>query len=194
MNINGKNIKFESTDNLTNVIQKINSAPGANVTASFDELSGKFKIQAKDFGATNNIKLVDATGNPITSSFLNLIGTSTVHAATNAKVTVTNTNDNSSKVFEPESNTLLVNGVQLTLQTTNEGDPTLITSQTDPTKAMETIKGFVDTYNELIKTFSSKLGEEKYRTFTPLSDEQKKDMKENDIKLWEESQKWFAEE
>ncbi len=32
----------------------------------------------------------------------------------------------------------------------------------------------------------NKLSEKRYRKFEPLTEEQKKDMKENDIKLWEE--------
>lgn len=189
LNINGKKIEFDKTDNITNVINKINSEPGAKVTASFDELSGKFMIQSKEFGQANNIKDVN-----ISDSFMKLIGIGAgqIHDATQATVKIKNTNDpnnESLKTFNLEDNSLLVNGVELTFQTINEGDPAIITTQTDPTKAMETIKGFVDTYNELIKTFSTKLGEEKYRSYAPLTAEQKKAMNENDIKLWEEKAK-----
>jgi flagellar hook-associated protein 2 len=36
---------------------------------------------------------------------------------------------------------------------------------------------------------NGKLSEERYRKFPPLTEEQKKDMSENDIKLWEEKAK-----
>ncbi|KOS04347.1 hypothetical protein AM598_01450, partial [Paenibacillus polymyxa] len=43
--------------------------------------------------------------------------------------------------------------------------------------------------NDLLNTFGSKVKEEKYRDYQPLTDEQKKDMKENDITLWEQKAK-----
>ncbi len=54
---------------------------------------------------------------------------------------------------------------------------------------MNKIKEFVTTYNGLIKDLSEQTKETKYRSFAPLTDEQRKDMSENEIKLWEEKAK-----
>ncbi|WP_043930496.1 flagellar filament capping protein FliD [Bacillus sp. EB01] len=51
------------------------------------------------------------------------------------------------------------------------------------------IKTFVDKYNELIADLNGRLSEKKYRDYPPLLDEQRKDMKENETKLWDEKAK-----
>lgn len=88
----------------------------------------------------------------------------------------------------------MINGVQLTLlaTTSTQTDPELnpstgtdkpitIKTQSDPQKAVDAIKGFVEDYNSLLKLLNDKISEEKYRDFAPLSDEQKSAMKEADI-------------
>jgi len=98
------------------------------------------------------------------------------------------------------SNTFTVNGVTLTLLgktsptvdaagKVTDTNPINITTQNDPDKTLDTIKSFINDYNELLKLFSNKVGEEKYRKFPPLTDEQKKAMTESDIKLWDEKAK-----
>ena len=56
-------------------------------------------------------------------------------------------------------------------------------------ECLDSIKTFVDKYNELIADFNGRLTEKRYRDYPPLLDDQKKDMKENDIKLWDEKAK-----
>lgn len=64
-----------------------------------------------------------------------------------------------------------------------------MTSTTDVDDMMKNIKDFVATYNGFIKDLSGQTKESKYRDYTPLTAEQKKDMSENEIKLWEEKAK-----
>jgi len=52
-----------------------------------------------------------------------------------------------------------------------------------------TIKGFVDEYNKLIDHINTLMYQKKDRDFPPLSDDQKKAMKEEEIKAWEEKAK-----
>ncbi|AJS60364.1 flagellar filament capping protein FliD [Paenibacillus sp. IHBB 10380] len=187
--INKTKLTFKATDTVSSVISKISSSSGSKVNASFDELSGKFSITAKDYGTISNIQLTDTDGTAKASSLLTLLGFPTdviAEPAKIAEVTVTNTKDGTSKVFYPDNNSLIVNGVQLTiLDVTGTDGPSSITTRADPTKALETIKAFVENYNDLISTFNKKTSEEKYRTFVPLSDKQKADMKESEITAWE---------
>ncbi|MCH7320656.1 flagellar filament capping protein FliD [Solibacillus sp. MA9] len=64
-----------------------------------------------------------------------------------------------------------------------------LTSTTNVDEMMTKIKDFVNTYNGLVKDLKNQTSETKYRDYAPLTDEQKKDMKENEIKLWEEKAK-----
>ena len=67
--------------------------------------------------------------------------------------------------------------------------PVTLTSTTDVDEMMKKIKEFVTTYNGLIKDLNDQTKETKYRSYAPLTDEQRKEMSENEIKLWEEKAK-----
>lgn len=64
-----------------------------------------------------------------------------------------------------------------------------LSSTTNVDDMMNKIKEFVATYNSLIKDLNDQTKETKYRDYAPLTAEQKKDMDENEIKLWEEKAK-----
>ncbi|MFE3577695.1 flagellar filament capping protein FliD [Lysinibacillus sp. NPDC059133] len=67
--------------------------------------------------------------------------------------------------------------------------PVTLTSTTNVDEMMNKIKDFVNTYNGLIKDFKDQTTQTKYRDYTPLTTEQKENMSENEIKLWEEKAK-----
>lgn len=64
-----------------------------------------------------------------------------------------------------------------------------MTSTTNVDDIMTKIKEFVTTYNGFIKDLNDQTKETKYRDYKPLTSEQKEDMSENEIKLWEEKAK-----
>ncbi|TKI72834.1 flagellar hook-associated protein 2 [Lysinibacillus mangiferihumi] len=64
-----------------------------------------------------------------------------------------------------------------------------LSSTTNVDDIMKKIREFVDTYNGLIKDLNAQTKQAKYRDYAPLTEEQKKDMKEGEIKLWEEKAK-----
>ena len=59
----------------------------------------------------------------------------------------------------------------------------------DTKAAKEQITEFVEKYNEMIDEFNKQLKESKYRDYAPLTAEQRKDMSENEQKLWDEKAK-----
>ena len=73
--------------------------------------------------------------------------------------------------------------------TSNEAAPITISSTTDVDSMVNKIKEFVTTYNAFIKDLNDKTKESKYRDYAPLTAEQKKEMDEDEIKLWEEKAK-----
>lgn len=72
--INKTNISLSKDDTIADVVSKINGAANAKVTASFDEVSGRFNITAKDYGTDNNLKMTNSSGVVAESSLLNLLG------------------------------------------------------------------------------------------------------------------------
>lgn len=195
--INNTNISLSKDDTIADVVSKINSAKDVKVTASYDEVSGRFSITAKDYGTENNLKMTNSSGVVAESSLLNLFGLGSDVVPIEAKkasieVTVANsgaaTGDPTTftQDFTSENNTVTVNGVKLTLLAVSGAEGAAeITTQTDTTKSFDTITNFVKEYNDLLSLLNTKVSEERYKDFTPLTDEQKKDMKESDIELWE---------
>lgn len=64
-----------------------------------------------------------------------------------------------------------------------------LSSTTNVDEMMDKIKEFVATYNGLIKDLNDQTKETKYRDYAPLTAEQRKEMEESEIKLWEEKAK-----
>lgn len=194
LKINGEEFLFSNTTSISEVISAINGNTKAKATAKFDELSGKLTIVSKDYGAKAKLALDSSVDSEFFKAFKGkAVGTPDLVYGTNAKVNFNNEVDNTpakNPVYrEFESNTFLMNGVQITLLAQSDGTSSTIKTQTDSTKAMETIKNFINDYNELISNLNTKVNEERYRDFTPLTDEQKDEMTDNDIKNWEEKAK-----
>jgi len=64
-----------------------------------------------------------------------------------------------------------------------------ITVKADSDGVFNTIKSFVDSYNQLIDTVTTKLNEKRYRDYPPLTKDQRDSMSENEQKLWDDKAK-----
>lgn len=93
---------------------------------------------------------------------------------------------NGGDVLSFSSNQIKVMGISLNLK--GEGTAVLNVSQ-DIDAAVNKIKAFVESYNAVMEKINTKLTEKRYRDFLPLTDEQKSEMKEKEIELWEEKAK-----
>lgn len=84
-----------------------------------------------------------------------------------------------------KNNSYELNGINFQFHNETDGAATLsVTNDVDD--AFENIMKFVDKYNEVIDKLNGSQLEEKFRDFPPLTDEQKKEMSEDEIKKWEE--------
>jgi flagellar hook-associated protein 2 len=168
-----KEITFSNTDSIDSVIKKINADTSINATASFDEASGKITLKSKEYGNSDF-----SFSGSLTDAFK--MSTSVATGGKKADVTI------NGKQMELNTNTLRMNGVDITILAKTETDkPAIVNTKVDSTKMVETIKSFISDYNSVLNTLNSKLSEERYRDFAPLTDEQKKDMKEDDVTRWE---------
>jgi flagellar hook-associated protein 2 len=87
------------------------------------------------------------------------------------------------------SNKFTYEGVTFTLKDEIQTGSVSVQVGSDTQGIFDSVKTFVDKYNELIADLNGRLNEKKYRDYPPLLDEQKKDLKENEIKLWEDKAK-----
>ncbi|MGG0644212.1 flagellar filament capping protein FliD [Sporosarcina gallistercoris] len=184
-------VKFAKDDDINAIVKKITEQSG--VRAFYDSVSGKIGMSAKDSGI-GSIEIKFKSGEDLTST-LSLRGASSDPSVPSeifppGKAATFNAGENAIVHYngmriERESNTFELDGMEFTLKAANNKEITF-NSTTDTEKVFDTIKGFVDDYNKLIEDLNKKIREPKYRSFQPLSTEQKADMKEKEIELWEE--------
>lgn len=175
LTINGTEIELDEDQTIAEAVATINKTTAAKVTAAFDETTGKLSITSKTFASTGKVEL--GTGD----TFTKLFGTG---AAVSTAYQPAIINVNGTKDMEFASNTVLLNGIKLTLQDKTTS-ATKITTTTDPTKALETIKSFVSDYNDLLSVLNKKINEERYTDYAPLTDDQREEMTDSQIEAWE---------
>lgn len=173
-----KEIVFKETDSVDSFLKSLNSA---GVTALMG-MDGKISITANATGSGSiSVSGVEGGG----TDLLTKLGLDTGNSTTgqNAKFIVNGVQ------MEERSNKVNISGYEITLKQEFTSGPVTIESSADTQGLVDKVKEFVNTYNGLIADLNAQLKETKYRTYTPLTTEQKEDMKENEIKLWEEKAK-----
>lgn len=178
--INGVEFSFSKDETLSAVINRIN-ASDAGVTLSYSSITDKFTMTAKATGSGDRINVSETNGNFL--SALGLMGDNSVkEEGTNAILTINGQN------VVRTSNTINIDGIDLTLnKTTGVGDPPItVNTVSDTSQLMDPVKKFVEDYNTLIESLNKAVKETVYRDFPPLSDTQKEEMSEEQIKKWEE--------
>lgn len=101
----------------------------------------------------------------------------------NAKVTINGLET------EHSSNSFDLNGVTVNLLEAKEGVTVRVEVRHDVDAVVDKIKEFVNMYNELVDELNSALREEVYRDFPPLTDEQRAELSDKEIEMWEEKAK-----
>ncbi|PID05036.1 MULTISPECIES: flagellar filament capping protein FliD [unclassified Sporosarcina] len=189
---NATSLTIKSSDKLSDVLKQINEKTGAS--AFYDSATGRIAMSAKDSGKglievsgetslVENLKLNAPTpldpDNP--SALVPLLEPDGPRASYGADAKFT---FNGLETTRP-SNTFTINGFEVSLKQTTTS-PVTFSSSTDTDKVLESVVEFVNDYNEMIEKLNSKIKEKQFKSFHPLSAEQKADMKEKEVELWEE--------
>ncbi|WJH37332.1 flagellar filament capping protein FliD [Paenibacillus sp. CC-CFT747] len=146
--------------------------------------------------SNNKLQFSNPSGKALSLDVLDPLKTSLGLESTSSKSTTEVTGKNAVVVFngvqgEFASNNFTINGISFTAnraQLATETEVRVTVSQ-DVDAVVTNIKSFVEKYNQLIETVNKKTSEERFRDFAPITDDQRKDMKEDDIKRWEEKAK-----
>jgi len=191
-------LTFDPTEmSLQNVLDEINK--DSNVSAFYDSFTGKISITAKNAGVSTTGKEIELSLSTEFAGFTKLSADNTIAAGIlvdssdptkgylgsrgeNAKFTL------DGMATERNSNTFTVNGFELNLKKAGNTNITF-SSATDTDKILESVTKFVDEYNKLIESLNGEIREKKNRDYQPLSTDQKAEMKEKEIELWEEKAK-----
>ena len=167
-----KEVVIKAGTTIQKALEQINKETG--VSAFLDEHSGKVALTAKQSGEGE----IKVTG----GDFLGLSDGMASIAGQNAKFTFNGLET------ERATNTFSINGFEISLKKTTT-EAVSFTSSPNVDAVVETIEKFVNDYNELIDGLNLKIREPKYRSFHPLSSEEKEAMKDREIELWEEKAK-----
>jgi flagellar hook-associated protein 2 len=170
-----------ANESLNDILKKINES-GLGVTAFYDEFTDQISISTNHTGKSSTGVEIEVLNGTFFSDALQF---GTNQLATNGKNASFKING---LTTEKSSNTFTMNGITYTLKDTTT-TPVAISTATDTDAIFNSIKEFVDKYNEVIRTINNKLTEKRYRDYLPLTDEQKEEMNEKQIELWEEKAK-----
>lgn len=179
ININGKPLDLSNIQTIGDLEKAIKQAD-PNLNVNFDVTNQRFFISTKETGKDAKIN--------ITGENLDLIGLQ--HNGTGE-----NTLEGKDALyiyngmnFESASNEVTVNGIKMTIKDKTT-EPIKISATKDTSEVTKFVKEFVEEYNKLIDEINTKVEAKKSYTYTPLTDEKKKEMSEDDIKLWEDKAK-----
>lgn len=176
-------------DSLETVLRKISDASGGRVRAFFVASEGKVVLETTRTGVYNSNEngreiVFDSESENFFNDVLKLgAPDSSVKAATNAVFTY-----NEGLQISSRENSYTLNGITFAFHNVTEGNARISIS-TDVDSAFDKIMDFVNKYNEVIDTLNKTQTEERFRNYLPLTEEQKKEMTDEQIKLWEEKAK-----
>lgn len=182
MTINSVDFKFSKDDTLSSVINRINSS-NAGVTIAYSAITDQFSIVSKNGGTGDNIVISEKDGsNLMTALGLSEANGAVMTAGKNAILKV-----NGQDIIR-SSNDFEVDGVNITLQQKSDTAITL-TKTNNGSALIDPITKFVEDYNTMIDSMNTLLNEKVYSDYQPLSDDQKAEMTETQIKNWEDKAK-----
>lgn len=212
VNITFKDI-YNENYSFNDFVSAVNNA-GTNARASYDSVNDRFSFYNSESGEANNVTLTMGTGTAgeLAASFFNQMGLykssegklydqngdevpeaaegfqfsagETVKVSgTDAEATIDGVN------YKLDSNSTTVNGVIYKFKNANVGETATVTVDQDVDKIVENMKSFIEDYNTLISDLYKLYDEEKYKNYDPLTDAQRAEMTEDQIKKWEEKAK-----
>lgn len=185
--INGEEITVEKDATVSGLINAVNQSD-AGVTMSYSSLTNSFTVESKEMGGAGKVEIADGD-----------LARSLGLADENGTVGFT---AGQNAIFEMNGQEIYLNDNSYTLDGTtftfNEdmaiGETYTVNVTKDSSAVKDTIKGFVEDYNKLIDDVYNYIGkapaeDSKGNRYDPLTDAEKEEMDEDEIKKWEDKAK-----
>jgi flagellar hook-associated protein 2 len=174
------------------VVKQINSS-NLDLQAFYDNDLQRLFITSKNTGSDAEYRFTDITGEFISSQLKLQHTAGDVQTAVDASAGNTASYKGVDAQFTlngvsgltKTSNQFTINGVAFNLQAVS-ANPVTIKVSRDIDAVVNSIKSFVDMYNEVIKEIDTKLSEKRYYDYQPLTEAQKEELSEKEIEKWEE--------
>lgn len=186
MKINGKEIKVGKNATISDLVNAVNKSD-AGVTMTYSKLENKFEIKANDLGNGGDVDIEED------DEFAKALGLTASAGANyelgeNAKFTI-----NGVEVYH-NANSYTMDGITFDFTEVETGTDITVSVVKDYDDIKQTIKDFVKDYNQLIDDIYGHIGtspqrDAKNNKYEPLSDSEKENMSEEQIKKWEDAAK-----
>lgn len=178
-----KSIEISDSMSIRDFINKVNIETNGAVKVRFSELTKNISFQTSKTGENATLKITGAFIFNITDMTDTVMGQ-------NAIIKIKGPNNSSFIETQKETNTFSIDGITYTLNgLATETDPVKFNVNIDSKPVIDKIKEFVNKYNDIIDKINKKLSEKRAYSYQPLTDDQKKEMKEDEIKMWEDKAK-----
>lgn len=208
VNISGKEIEIKKDDTVSTLMERINKETDLKI--SYQEESDKFTITSKEEGASGEIWFGaaedgDDTGLNIIGSLFGadqMPGKDSAVRGQDAIVRVKYGDSGEEVEIRRGSNSFTLDGMTVGLKGTfgyKEENGTLVRDEAaeevtfsatvDTEKIVDNVKKMIEEYNEIVELVNSELRTRPDRSYEPLTSDQRKELSEDEIKLYEEQAK-----
>jgi len=178
--INDKVFTFNKDTTIAEMMRTVNNA-GIGVTMRFSSLTKGFSLTSAVTGSQSTIDIVNISGNAFSAVDSALGIAEGTYAGKDAECVIEGVQ------VRQSSNTFTFDGVTYTLKA--KSGEVKFTVEQDYQSTVDRVKEFVKAYNELIDELQEKVKEEIHYDYPPLTEAQKEEMDEDEIKEWEEKAK-----
>lgn len=184
-------VNIDNTKSIDDIVTDIKNTQlpsgeslGNFINVSFSDLTKKLTIESKYTGSKEALTITSGTSN-----FADKTGLTGEFTGINAKVSIKAPGENAFVEVEKESNNFNIDGMSYNLIKPTGDESIELTVTSDATASVDKFKKFIEKYNALVEKINTKVSEKKEYKFKPLTEEQRKSMKEDEIKSWEEKAK-----
>lgn len=197
MKINDTDFTFTAKDSISSIMDKINKSD-AGVKISYMSTADKFVIESTVDGASGDVKL-EGDGAELLFGKEGETGGYAVTEGQDAIVAVRYAGSSEVVELTRGSNSFSIDGLNVTAKgefgytdgvlSTDPDDAVTFETNVSSEKMVSAISDMVKEYNEILELVNSQLSTRPDSDYFPLTDDQKKEMSESEIKLWEEKAK-----
>lgn len=182
ISVNGKVIDMSKAGTMDTVQFLNEEFTKQSIGATAELKDGNIVITSKGTGTSSALDIKAASSTDATSGF------KASSVGTNANLVIKDANGGV-YVHDGNSNTITLDGVTFKVTGDIPSEGVKITGTNDTENVKKKIVDFVNDYNKLMEKLNKLTMEKKAKDYDPLTDEQKKEMSEDEIKLWNEKVK-----
>jgi len=171
-------------DTVGSILSKLKEAKssktGTSLNFNYDENNGRFYVASQTEGSKASFKILSdsESSNAMTKLGFELESDGSNYVAgSSAKIKLNGVE------YTSENNTFEINGLTITANEVASG--ITLTTKQDTSGIYDNVKNMIKEYNTLMKEFATLYNADKATKYSMLTDDQKKEMSDNEVEEWE---------